>query len=865
MYLPGKLNVLADALSRVGINPALVQTLEHRGEVKRTWATAFLAATRQVGTFAAATEFAPEHASAYAEAACAPVGVSAADIVGSLTVTYDSITDDERVSMELAMDLQLDEVLADGVDVVCDGVGDGFAAGVELAVGAITRSQFQSLERHPATVGADAGIAGRPRRSSRLHVSIEELGSRDVQRRDADLQVSQPGFPPALETSGATQGTARPAAPLRPVLRAGQETVYGKTGNLQPRPAVARCSGAGDITRVHSSLANCESSTTSTDAGAAGGAAAEPIVDDANADDDEWRTLREAVNVADTYSDAFWLRLQRRDAFCTTVVADVKGRRNAFRGFMVDDSGLLWRDNEGRRQLVLPEGFWTTALMHEYHSLRLCHAGARTTLLALRERFWFSEMSSRVTEFVRACPGCARAQPKRTDTEAGAHALPPPPAHQHTYGIDAVGPFPKVVGGPFAGCMYLITMFDLATGYGTVEPVPDVKATTFQNFLTRNYGYKTGFPKYLHHDKATALTCSSSDRFFADNGITTTPTSGHNPDSNGGVERGQRTLIYKVARTVTELNSNDWPQAALAAMFAINVAPLYGLGISPHELTYGEQPVCVQVSSEVTRHLTVEERALHRARLHETLLEQARVFRERRKERVRELKQGAVQHYKVGDVVYLFMGTDTEAGAKKLRTMWQGPHKVMPSLASDHAPLVRVLTGRGDREHGVLVHPDRLMRANISAERQFFEPAPVESEWHTLEDGEHPGHFELTDDDIKLLAKHCSQAGAKMGSQPLRPTEFEPSSHCLRCRVSVLRPKHTGTVQCAFCDAVMHEACLQQKKRLAGTRPRIFRCSACIAELPRALLWVMKRKAQPASEVSRAYDAMMMQLRPSAL
>ena len=72
-------------------------------------------------------------------------------------------------------------------------------------------------------------------------------------------------------------------------------------------------------------------------------------------------------------------------------------------------------------------------------------------------------------------------------------------------------------------------------------------------------------------------------------------------------------------------------------------------------------------------------------------------------------------------------------------------------------------------------------------------------------------------------------------------------------------------VQCAFCDAVMHEACLQQKERRAGTRPRIFRCSACIAELPKALLWVMKRKAQPAGDVMRAYDEMMMQLRPSAM
>ena len=123
----------------------------------------------------------------------------------------------------------------------------------------------------------------------------------------------------------------------------------------------------------------------------------------------------------------------------------------------------------------------------------------------------------------------------------------------------------------------------------------------FQSFLTRNFGYKTGSPKYLHHDLATALTCNSSDRFYADHGITVTATSGRNPDSNGTVERGNRTMLYKMARTVMEKNSNDWPQAALAAAFAKNVSPLYALGISPHELTFGELPVCLQVHSEVPR------------------------------------------------------------------------------------------------------------------------------------------------------------------------------------------------------------------------------------------------------------------------
>ena len=103
-----------------------------------------------------------------------------------------------------------------------------------------------------------------------------------------------------------------------------------------------------------------------------------------------------------------------------------------------------------------------------------------------------------------------------------------------------------------------------------------------------------------------------------------------------------------------------------------------------------------------------------------------------------------------------------------------GPFKVMQSLPSDHKPLVRVLTGRGDRVNGVPVHPDRLTRASLSTERQFFEPMPgVATAWSVLEDGDYPGHFGLSGDELDELAKHCSRAGAALGSQPLRPTEFD--------------------------------------------------------------------------------------------
>ena len=158
----------------------------------------------------------------------------------------------------------------------------------------------------------------------------------------------------------------------------------------------------------------------------------------------------------------------------------------------------------------------------------------------------------------------------------------------------------------------------------------------------------------------------------------------------------------------------------------------------------------------------------------------------------------------------------------------------------------------------MLVHPDRLRPAAPCAARWFVDPMPGDvDKWQLSEDGAFPGDFGLSDALIAELATHCSPLGASVCSQPLRPTAFEPSTHCLVCRQSLRRPAHPRTVQCAFCDAVVHEDCVQYRQRKAVDRPKLYRCSGCVAELPKAMQWVTAHLGRGVDQAKQANSKLM--------
>ena len=258
--------------------------------------------------------------------------------------------------------------------------------------------------------------------------------------------------------------------------------------------------------------------------------------------------MQQSPTVPDAYSIDFWREQQQQDEFCQRAAhalrhADATGAASGYPAFQLSsDNGLVWhvmeaKSLEQRLQLVVPEGHWINALLWEYHDKRLGHAGHEAVLAALRERFWFPNMSQRVGEWIKGCSRCSRANERRRPSEAGAHALAPPPTHSHTFGIDAAGPFPTVTLGRFVHAKYLIVAVDCLTGRVALQPVPDVKAVTLMNFIMDRIGFEIGFPRRLHHDRAAAFMSRVSQRFFAEYGIETVPTSGGNPDSNGSAER----------------------------------------------------------------------------------------------------------------------------------------------------------------------------------------------------------------------------------------------------------------------------------------------------------------------------------------
>ena len=179
-----------------------------------------------------------------------------------------------------------------------------------------------------------------------------------------------------------------------------------------------------------------------------------------------------------------------------------------------------------------------------------------------------------------------------------------------------------------------------------------------------------------------------SQRFFAEYGIESVVTSGGNPNSNGSAERMIGFINRKLARNVKAINGTDWADVAVQLQLAISASPIRGLNISPYELTYGQQPPSLQAPQTWTRFSTPEELALKRSTLNDRLVEDVIAFRTERKAHTKRMKEAACTTFAAGDRVYLYVGNDTEAGARKLGNHFHGPFVVKPSMPGDHTPLV---------------------------------------------------------------------------------------------------------------------------------------------------------------------------------
>ena len=273
--------------------------------------------------------------------------------------------------------------------------------------------------------------------------------------------------------------------------------------------------------------------------------------------------------------------------------------------------GVLMRawescDGKNRRWLTIVPQSEKESIMGEAHgSVTSGHFGIKKTLLRLRKRFYWVSMRRDVSEWCRVCEICA--------AKKGPHRAPRAPLQVLNVGspmervaIDIAGPLPVSTSGN----RYILVVMDYFTKWPEAYAIPNQESTTIAQVLVDEFFSRFGVPYELHSDQGRNFESSIFKECCRILGIRKTRTTPMHPESDGMVERFNRTLGQELAKRCKDEQEN-WDKHLPLLLLAYRSAEHETTGYTPAQLMIGrdirlpidlmmERPPVDKVSSTFT-------------------------------------------------------------------------------------------------------------------------------------------------------------------------------------------------------------------------------------------------------------------------
>lgn len=272
--------------------------------------------------------------------------------------------------------------------------------------------------------------------------------------------------------------------------------------------------------------------------------------------------------------------------------------------------------------------------------------------------------------------------------------------------VDVLGPFPLTD----LGNRYVIVAMDYFTKWPEAYAVPDQTASTTAGKLVTEMFCRFGAPEELHSDQGRNFEAEVFSEVCKRLGIKKTRTTPLHPQSDGLVERFNRTLAVQLA-ILTSRRQQDWdchlPMVLWAYRTAVQdstkctpAALMFGRELrTPIDLVFGSPPepeIDGKPGMEFYRQLCERMREVHE------MARQAMCAAGVRQKRAYDTRCCG-QEFHAGDKVWVFCPERKKGISPKLSNQWVGPCTVLERL-SDVVYRVRVL----GRRKVVTLHRDRL-------------------------------------------------------------------------------------------------------------------------------------------------------------
>jgi transposase InsO family protein len=321
---------------------------------------------------------------------------------------------------------------------------------------------------------------------------------------------------------------------------------------------------------------------------------------------------------------------------------------------------VYWRD---RRVIPWYEVSWIISIHHDDPTM--AHQSANAVYDRISKRYTWQTMRKDISEYVKTCYKCQQRgslkqnNPKRT--------IEPGDIFER-WGVDIVGPLPVTERGN----KYIVVAMDYFSRWPEARPLKAANAETVATFLYEEIICRFGPPKTIQSDQGThfvnELIKNLTERFRIKHSLS----SPYHPQSNGLVERFNKTLCEGIAKVAEVIH--DWDKYIQPVLYAYRTKELRISNRSPYILAYGKEPRLVQDESHGQR--TLVERLMEITDKVPQLRESARRAIQRSQAQLNEKLQGNQRIFQKGELVWYYDKAKAMRHDTKLEPKWKGPYQI---------------------------------------------------------------------------------------------------------------------------------------------------------------------------------------------
>ena len=234
-------------------------------------------------------------------------------------------------------------------------------------------------------------------------------------------------------------------------------------------------------------------------------------------------------------------------------------------------------------QLIAPKS-QHQKILEELHSGAVAgHLGEEKTLNRLRQRFYWPGHFNDVRDFCRTCPVCIAT--KTPPPKCRAELKPIKPGYpMQIVAVDILGPLPE----SDAGNSYLLVVGEYFTRWMEAFPIPNQEAVTVARTLIDKYFCRFGLPEQLHSDQGKQFVSDLLKEVCRVLRIAKSRTTAYHPQSDGLVERYNRTLLSMLSTCANE-HPFKWEDYVQKVCMAYNTSIQATTEYTPYYLMFGRE------------------------------------------------------------------------------------------------------------------------------------------------------------------------------------------------------------------------------------------------------------------------------------